>query len=124
MTDSGSLELAHTFGSTKRSGPWRVPARVTLRQRMGSSDLDFTAAMLESAEVTLDIDMIGGSIEVRVPDGMHVQSTLRTTLGSYQDHRGVDSGPADSTLVITGRAVWGSVEVRGPKRGHGRRGKR
>jgi Cell wall-active antibiotics response 4TMS YvqF len=123
MTGSGPLQLRHTFGSTKRTGEWQVPGHVVLRQRMGSAELDFTAAVFETAQVTLELDMIGGSVELRVPEDMHVESTLATTLGSYEDHRANNPvGAAGRSLTIQGRAVWGSVEVRGPKKKLGRRG--
>jgi hypothetical protein len=115
MTDT--LNLSHTFGSTKRKGQWQVPEHVVLRQRMGSAELDFTEALLSTTNITLELDMVGGSIELRVPADMHVESTLETTLASYQDHRGANPSPAARTLSIRGRAVWGSVEVRGPKKG-------
>ena len=113
---SETLNLSHTFGSTKRNGQWQVPEHVVLRQRMGSAELDFTEALLTATDVTLEIDMVGGSIELRVPEDMHVESTLQTSLASYQDHRGANPEPAARTLSIRGRAVWGSVEVRGPKK--------
>jgi predicted membrane protein len=115
MTGSAPLQLRHTFGSTKRSGEWQVPETVVLRQRMGSAELDFTAAVFEAEQVTLELDMIGGSVEVRVPGDMHVASNVATTLGSFEDHRAHNPAPGGRTLTIQGRAVWGSVEVRGPK---------
>ena len=111
-----TLNLSHTFGSTKRKGQWEVPEHVVLRQRMGSAELDFTEAVLATPNITLDLDMVGGSVELRVPDDMHVESTLETKLASYQDHRRANPQPATRTLSIQGRAVWGSVEVRGPKK--------
>lgn len=116
MTESGTLHLGHTFGSTKRSGRWTVPEQVVLRQRMGSTQLDLTEAELVGPVTTLELDMIGGSVELRVPAGVIVESELATTFASFQDHR--DTPPADPThtLRLRGRAVWGSVEVRGPRR--------
>ncbi len=84
--------------------------------RMGSAELDFTAAVFEAEQTTLDIDMIGGSVELRMPEDMRVQSTLSTTLASYQDHRKHTPETTGRSLTINGRAVWGSVEVRGPKK--------
>jgi hypothetical protein len=109
------LLLTGTFGSTKRSGPWRVPAHVVLRRRMGSAELDFTAATFDAEHTHLEVDMIGGSIEMRVPAGLHVESNLNTVLASYQDHRKNTPEPSGRSLTISGRAVWGSVEVRGPR---------
>lgn len=121
---SDTLNLSHTLGSIKRNGVWPVPEHIVLRQRMGSAELDLTEAILAAAHTVLDLDMVGGSVELRVPENMVVSAALETTLGSYQDHRkpGPDSALATAsdapapTLTIQGRAVLGSVEVRGPKR--------
>lgn len=119
---SEPLRLTGTFGSTKRSGEWHVPAHVILRRRMGSAELDFTGAVFDAEHTRLDIDMIGGSTELRVPEDMHVESTLGTTFASYEDHRQHNPSSAGRSLTISGRAVWGSVEVRGPQQpGWGRR---
>jgi hypothetical protein len=111
------LNLDHTFGSIKRDGQWEVPAKVVLRQRMGSASLDLSNAVFTSPHTNLEIDMVGGSIEIRVPADMQVVPGLRTMLASYEDHRREDnSTQTGHTLSISGRAVWGSVEVRGPKK--------
>ena len=114
MTENAPVHLKHTFGSIKRSGPWQVPSRIALQQRMGSTELDFTAEF-DTEQVALKIDMIGGSVELRVPENMRVESTLATTLASFQDHRKLPQDTPGRSLTISGRAVWGSVEVRGPK---------
>jgi predicted membrane protein len=112
-----TLNLGHTFGSIKRDGQWEVPADVALRQRMGSASLDFTNAIFGAPQTNLEIDMVGGSVEIRVPTDMRVIAGLRTTLASYEDHRREDNSMQTGlTLTISGRAVWGSVEVRGPRR--------
>jgi hypothetical protein len=119
MTET--LSLDHTFGSIKRTGEWEVPARVVLRQRMGSASLDLTDATFEGTHTELVLDMIGGSIELRLPDDMQVVTGLSTTFASYEDHR-KDSARGERTLTISGRAVWGSVEVRGRRTGLLKRG--
>jgi hypothetical protein len=118
-----TLNLDHTFGSIKRQGQWTVPEHVVLRQRMGSASLDLTEAIFTSPQTDLEIDMVGGSIEIRVPADMQVTADPRLTLASYEDHRRPDhSAPAGTTLTISGRAIWGSVEVRGPRKALWNRG--
>jgi hypothetical protein len=121
---SEPLLLTGIFGSTKRSGEWQVPACVVLRRRMGSAELDFTSAVFEAAHTHLELDMIGGSLELRVPDDMHVESTLQTTLASFEDHRKHNPDSSGRSLTISGKTVWGSVEVRGPKQPVWPRGKK
>jgi predicted membrane protein len=106
------LVLKGVLGSTKRSGAWKVPEQVTLHRRFGSAELDFTSAAFDTDHVVLDVDMIGGSIELKVPSDMHVSSELATTMASYEDHRKVNPPDSGRSMTIRGRAVWGSVEVR------------
>lgn len=112
MTDPEPLRLRHTFGSIKRKGAWTVPASVELTQRMGSTELNFTEASFESAKTTIDVDMIGGSIEMKVPQDVAVEADLATTLASYEDHRKAPKTEPRGVIVLRGRAIWGSVEVR------------
>jgi DUF4097 and DUF4098 domain-containing protein YvlB len=82
-----------------------------------------TSAVFTAPHTNLEIDMVGGSIEIRVPADVRVIAGLRTTLASYEDHRGGDSSmQTGHTLSISGRAVWGSVEVRGPRKSRWNRG--
>jgi hypothetical protein len=77
-----------------------------------SAELDFTSAVFASDHVVLDVDMIGGSIELEVPSDMPVSSGLATTMASYEDHRKVNSPDSDRSMTIRGRAIWGSMDVR------------
>ena len=114
--DDNTLTLGGVFGSTKRAGTWQVPEHVLIRRRFGSAELDLTEAVFAGPEILFEIDMIGGSIELRVPEDMHVSSSMLTHFASYEDHRSANPYPAERTLTLRGRAVLGSVEVRGPKR--------
>lgn len=110
------LHLNGTLGSTKRSGLWQVPPRVSIKRRLGSVELDFTQAEFVSDQVDLTVDLIGGSLHIRVPADVWVESSITTNLGSYEDHR--KGNPHDPRIIIriTGSSTMGSVEVRGPKK--------
>lgn len=112
MAGEDPLTLHHTFKSLKRSGGWHVPGVIHLKQRMGSMELDFTEATFDAMDTDVDVDMIGGSIELRVPAGVQVDAHLATTFASYQDHRPNTGGTADRRILLHGRAILGSIEVR------------
>lgn len=115
--DNDALELRGAFGSVKRNGRWSVPRTLRLHRRMGSVDLDFTEADIRHPVVRIELDVIGGSVEIRVPDTASVSiDAVAVTLGSAEDHR--KDAPARGTprFEITGQLRWGSLEVRGPKR--------
>lgn len=81
------IELGGTFSSLKRKGTWRVPRKLVLRRRMGSAELDFTQADISYPVVDIDLDIGGGSVEMRLPEGASASiDGVHTTLGSTEDH--------------------------------------
>jgi hypothetical protein len=112
------VELRGTFGSVKRKGAWDVPRTLRMHRRMGSVELDFTEATIAHPVVTLELDIIGGSVELRIPDGATISMEgLEVTLGSAEDHRkNFPSGVGKLHFQINGALRWGSLEIRGPRR--------
>ena len=111
-----AVELRGTFSSTKRSGHWVVPRRLRLRQRMGSAELDFTEAEIGHPVVSVELDVTGGSVEIRVPAGASVSTDgVEAVHGSIQDHRKDAAPNGNPHFVLTGAIRWGSFEVRGPR---------
>jgi hypothetical protein len=118
-TGSGDdvVELTGTFSSLKRKGAWRVPRRLVLRRRMGSAELDFTQADIVHPVVDIELDIGGGSVEMRLPEGASASiDGVHAIRGSVEDHRKNPSPDGHPHFVITGEVRWGSVELRGPRR--------
>ena len=115
MSTDSTLVLDGVLSSTQRSGAWEAPRRITMRRRMGSVKLDFTEASWPTEGVDIEVDLVGGSLEIWVPANACVEESLTTRLASFQDHRHPSSyeGPK---LTLRGRATWCSVEVRGPRK--------
>lgn len=111
------LELRGWMGSLRRSGEWTVPTRLALVRRVGSVDLDLTHARFAGPVVVIELDMVRGSLNLRLPEGASASVDDVTVYGgSARDRR--KNPPADGRphVVITGRVVMGSVNIRGPKR--------
>ena len=111
------LELRGWLGSLRRHGEWTVPTRLALVRRVGSVHLDLTNARFAGPVVVIELDMIRGSLDIRLPAG--ASASLDDVVvygGSARDRR--KSPPAEGRphVVLTGRVVMGSVTVRGPKR--------
>ena len=86
---------------------------IRVRQRMGSTELDFTEATFTASAVLLELDVIGGPVESRVPVGVAVAMTdVRTRLGSAGDHRRGVAESGSLVISIRGTVTWGSREVR------------
>ena len=117
------LELRGWLGSLHRGGEWSVPTRLALVRRVGSVDLDLTNARFAGPVVVIELDMVRGSVDIRLPDGASASVDDVTVYGgSARDRR--KNPPADGRphVVLTGRVVLGSVNIRGPRRPLLRRG--
>ncbi|HZA10147.1 DUF1707 domain-containing protein [Mycobacterium sp.] len=117
------VELRGWAGSLKRHGEWIVPTRLALVRRMGSVDLDLTKARFAGPVVVIELDLKFGGLELRLPDGASASiDDVEVYVGSARDRR--KDAPAEGTphVVLTGRVVCGSVDVRGPRRSLFKRG--
>lgn len=117
-TATDRVELRGVMGSLKRQGEWTVPTRLALHRRVGSIDLDLTRARFAGPIVVIEIDVKFGSVDIRLPDGASASiDDVEVVVGSARDHR--KDAPAEGTphVVLTGRSVCGSIDIRGPRRG-------
>jgi hypothetical protein len=111
------VELRGVLGSLKRHGEWIVPTRLALVRRMGSVELDLTKARFAGSIVVIELDMRFGSVELRLPDGASASiDDVEVIVGSAHDHR--KDAPAEGTphVILTGRVVCGSVDIRGQRK--------
>ena len=63
------IELKGSMSSMERKGDWKVPRKLVLRWRMGSVKLDFTETRIVHPVVEIELDVNGGSVEMRLPEG-------------------------------------------------------
>jgi hypothetical protein len=102
------------FGGFERRGRWVVPARLKAVCVFGGGQLDFTQAQLTSHVTVLNVRCILGGLEITVPEGMAVQSSLTAVFGGHTDPA---TGAPDGAPVlrIEGKAVFGGVDVHRPR---------
>jgi len=111
------VEWRGTLGSIERKGAWTVPARIRIHRRMGSVELDFTEAVFTAPVTDIELDVIGGSVEIRVPEGADVSiDEIAVSMGSIEDHRKTRGSGGSPRLRFRGSLRMGSFEVRGPRR--------
>ena len=119
------IELRGVVGSLKRRGQWAVPTRLALVRRMGSIDLDLTQARFAGPIVVIEIDMKFGSLDLRLPDGASASiDDVEVNVGSARDHRAHAPAEGRPHVVLTGKVLCGSVDIRGPRKSWLRRGHR
>lgn len=117
VTESSGTQLRATLGSIERKGVWDVPARLAVQAIMGSVELDFTQARLQDDRVEIDVEVVAGSVELRVPLGSRIDhGGVAVTLGSVEIHRKLRDGGDRPWFVLAGTVRGGSVEFKPPRR--------
>jgi hypothetical protein len=110
------VELRATSSSLKRTGRWIVPRNLVLRQQKGSAELDFTQAQISHPVTSIELDVSGGSVEIRLPDGASASTDgIEAIRSSIEDHRKNPPPSGHPHFVITGTIQRGSLELRGPR---------
>jgi hypothetical protein len=111
-------EVRSMLGSVSRKGAWDVPAHLTVHIALGSAELDFTEARIPHEVVEIELDVVAGSVELRLPAGARVEhGALQTALSSIENRlRGRPDAPPGPLFRLVGSVRAGSVEIRPPKR--------
>ena len=117
-----ALRVAHTapprvaavFGNVERQGPMLLPPRSRVLAAFGNVDLDLRHAEPSERITEIEAQAVFGNIELLVPPQWSVICEGTCVFGSFAsvhrvDYEDNESGPV---LRITGRAVFGNVEVR------------
>jgi hypothetical protein len=108
-----TLELRQTASSLRRSGRWNVPPRIVLRNKLGSTVLDFSQARIADREVTIEIKNDLGSITMIVPDGATVDADqLSLTMSSFTNKVNARAEQGDPHFVLVGHLMSSSLKVR------------
>lgn len=111
------IELRGVLGSLKRHGEWVVPTRLALHRRMGSVDLDLTRARFAGPMIVVELDLRFGGLDLRLPEGASASiDDVEVVVGSASDHRRDAPAEGSPHIVLTGKVVCGSVDIRGPRR--------
>ena len=113
------FELNAKYSSLVRSGPWVVPPEMVVRNKYGSTKLDFTEAQVQSPVVHIELDAKWGSVEVIIPEhaAVDVNSITDIKFGSLEDKTRSNGRMGSPRFVLTGRVHGGSLIVRHPRRG-------
>lgn len=109
-------DAVHSFalmsGVTRRSSSPAF-AGGSLTAVMGGVELDLREARLPPGGATLDAFAMWGGIEIRVPPSWAVEGRVLPLMGGFEDST-APPAPEDATgtLVVTGTAIMGGVEIK------------
>ncbi len=81
-----------------------------VRAVMGGVELDLTEATIEDPPATIEMTIVMGGAQIKVPEGWNVRVDTGTILGGVDEHGASDEAePPD--LVLTGKVVMGGVLI-------------
>ncbi|MCS7483639.1 DUF1707 domain-containing protein [Umezawaea endophytica] len=105
------VEIKNTMSTVSRKGRWVVPRELVVRNRMGSTDLDFSEADIPHAVVTIELDVTAGSVSILLPEGATANTEeIEMAAGSVTDKTAGGSGRPH--FVMTGAVRAGSVHIK------------
>lgn len=111
------LREATVFGSLSRRVQTQQFEGGKVEAVFGSIQLDLTEAAISTADhtVRLDVAAVFGGVEITVPRNWKVVLRTAAVLGGCDDRTippRPEPGVETSTLVVTGAAVFGGIEIR------------
>lgn len=112
------LEL-NAHGSTlRRKGRWVVPAELVVRNKYGSTQLDFTDAQVTARVVRIELETKWGSVDIVIPEHAAVDLNAITEIKWGQlDDKTKTSGEGTPRYIVSGKVHGGSLTIRHPRRG-------
>jgi predicted membrane protein len=80
----------------------------------GGYEVDLRQAVLENGQARIDVFVLFGGGEIRVPEGWEISNRATAIAGALNDstHHGPASPDARPRLVITGLILFGGTEVK------------
>lgn len=112
---SGVDTVFAVFSSTERRGNWQVREHTSVMSIFGGVKLDLTQAVFTCAVVEFNVIAMFGGVEIKVPAGVRVRNEVLGVFGGTDSKRigpPIDGAP---TIVVKGMALFGGVEVKGPR---------
>lgn len=110
-----TAELRTTMSTMTRSGRWVVPRELVIHNRMGKTELDFTEAVIDSAEVQIELNVSGGSVRLLVPEHASVTTDeVELTASTVKDKVGGGDRIGRPHFVVSGSIKAGTLRVRRP----------
>jgi hypothetical protein len=79
---------------------------------MGGGEIDLRGAKPVAGGCVLDLFLIMGGVEIRVPESWTVVNELSAFMGGIDDSRKAVSADGSDVLVLKGLAVMGGVEIK------------
>lgn len=102
------------FGGFKRRVQTQAFRGGELTAIFGGFEVDLTRAAMEGTQARVDVFVLFGGGEIRVPEGWEIANSASSILGSVNDatYHGGEPREGRPRLVLTGLTLFGGVEVK------------
>ena len=103
------------FGRDRRDGRWVVPATVPVVAVFGEVVLDLREALLQSQRVVVHATVVGGTLELVVPEGVAVE-LYGSSMLTRKINRTRRAAPGMPVVEVRSVAFGGTIKVVSPRR--------
>jgi len=79
---------------------------------MGGQELDLRGARLAGGSASIELFVLCGGVDLRVPEGWRVSVDAVALLGGIEDATRVPTAEAGGHLILKGLVLMGGVEVK------------
>ncbi len=111
----GGLDLKVTFGERAQAVSDQNFPGGRISAVFGTANVDLAQAGLANGEAEINVSATFASVVIRVPSDWRVDLRVSVTLAEAADKRPQPAPDSPTgTLVVTGSATFGSVEIRRP----------
>jgi len=106
------------FGSVERRGRWVLAPKSEALVVFGNAELDLREAIIQAGTTELEVKAIFGNVEIIVPPTICVECHGASIFGNFEGLERMPQQPDGTpTLRISGKAIFGNVEIRTQVRG-------
>ena len=111
--DEDSVNAVAVIGGVEDSVTSKAFKGGYLRAVMGGAELDLSEAVIEEKPATIEVTVIMGGAEIRVPSEWNVKLDVSQKMAGVEDERGQGELEEEETpdLVITGKVVMGGLKI-------------
>jgi predicted membrane protein len=112
-SSESTFEITRIFSSEKKKITSKKFSRGDITIFAGEVTLEFTDAKLANEVVNLDETVIFGSLILRVPENIAIETSVTSVFGDIEDRRDRDRiDPEASSILIKGSIIFGNIEIR------------